>query len=179
MGTAKTNPKSDATDDQEVRARLHDLFKSAGTVMLLSSDGPQIHGRPMGLLRVDDDETMYFTTDQNSEKLDEIAAHPQVSIAVQERSGYAMLQGHASISSDRALIDRLWEDSWKVWYPKGRTDPAIAIIVVSPEHATLWDQSMGRGLSYLYRYIKARVRGEAMEIKPSDHAEVFLGPHTD
>lgn len=179
MGTAKTNPKSDATNDAEVRSKLRALFKSADTVMLLSSDGGRIHGRPMGLLRVDDDETMYFTTDRNSDKLDEMVAQPRVSVAVQQRSGYAMLEGRASISTDRALIDELWEDSWKVWYPEGRTDPAIAIIVVAPEHATLWDQSMGRGLSYLFRYIKARVRGEAMEIEAGDHAEVKLGPHTD
>jgi general stress protein 26 len=87
MGTAKTNPKADATHDEDVRKKLHALFAATETVMLLSTEGNRIHGRPMGLIRVDADETMYFTTDINSEKLGEISVRPEVSIAFQGRGG--------------------------------------------------------------------------------------------
>ena len=45
------------------RARLHDLVKRARTVMLLSqNEDGAVHGRPMRLVRIEANETMYFAT---------------------------------------------------------------------------------------------------------------------
>lgn len=168
MGTAK-NPQ------EEAKAKLHDIVKDARTVLLLTHGADhQIVGRPMSLVRIDDDETVYLVSGKDSKKVSEIRADARVSIAVQDREGIAMIDGEARVSQDRTLIDELWSDSWNVWFPRGKDDPDIAILVVRPLEGAYWDQDLGHGLSYLFRYVKARVTGSEIETKPSDQRKVDL-----
>jgi general stress protein 26 len=155
-------------------ANLRGIIDGARTVMLLShgADG-RIEGRPMALVKTDVDQTLYLTTSIESNKVAEIVANPQVSVTA-SHEGLAIIEGTARISQERALIDELWKDSWRAWYPTGKTDPTIAIIIVTPSEGTYWDMSMTTGLSYLYRHVKARLLGTEMELKPSDAAKVDL-----
>jgi general stress protein 26 len=157
------------------RERLHDLVKGASTVMLLShGEAGKIVGRPMAVARVDDDTTLYLVTSVDSKKVAEIHRDPRVSASIQAGHSFVMIEGDCRVSQDRRLIDELWQDSWKPWFAGGKTDPAIAILVVTPGEGTYWDGGLGNGLSYLYRMAKARVTGDEMEIKPKDQAKVDL-----
>ena len=168
MGTAKTTK-------QDAEEKLHDIVESSRNVLLLThGEGHKIVGRPMALVRVDDDETIYLVASIESKKVSEILRDARVTIAVQNREGVAMIDGEASVAGDQRLIDELWSDSWKVWFPRGKEDPDIAILIVQPREGTYWDQDVGHGLSYLYRYVKARVTGEEIEIKPDDQQKVDL-----
>lgn len=163
---------------EEHREKLHGIVKGTRTVMLLSrGEGGKIVGRPMALVRTDDDTTLYLVTGIDSKKVEEIEREPRVSVAVQARDGYAMIDGTCRVSRDRALIDQLWEDSWKAWFEGGKSDPTIALLVITPNEGTYWDGGIGHGLSYLYRMVKARVSGEEIEIKPTDQGKVDLHKH--
>lgn len=171
MGTAK-NTK------QEAEQKLHDIVESSRNVLLLThGEGHKIVGRPMSLVRIDDDETIYLVATIESKKVSEILRDARVTIAVQNREGVAMIDGEASVAGDQMLIDELWTDSWKAWFPRGKTDPDIAIIVVRPLEGTYWDKDLGAGLSYAYRYLKARVTGSEIDIKNGDHTKVDLRHH--
>lgn len=167
MGTAK--------ETKDPQKKLHAIIDAARTVLLLShgEDG-KIVGRPMALQKSKRDSMMYLASSLDSKKVLEVQQDPRVSLAIQDREGIAMIAGTCHVSQDRALIDELWQDDWKVWWPKGKSDPEIAILVVEPEEATYWDLDLGHGLSYLYRYVKARVTGEHIETKPSDQQKVDL-----
>jgi general stress protein 26 len=115
-----------------------------------------------------------MTTAIGSTKAIEIAADPRVSVSIQSSKGIVVVEGIAKLSQDRAIIDQLWDESWRIWYPEGRTSPSIAIIVVEPEHATYWDTSLGHGLSFLWRMVKARLRGEPIDTNASDVGEIDL-----
>jgi general stress protein 26 len=128
----------------------------------------------MGWARIDDDGTLYFSTGADSKKIAELEAHPEVTLSVQGKADYAVVRGTARISQDRALIRELWEDSWKVWFPEGVDDPTIAIVVVSPDEGTYWDQKSTQGLSFLFRLAKARLTGNAVEIEQGDVQHVPL-----
>lgn len=168
MGTA-TNPQ------EEAQKKLHDIVESARTVLLLThGEDHKVVGRPMSRVHMDDDETIYLVSGIASKKVSEIRSDARVTVAVQDREGIAMIDGTARVSQDRALIDRLWSDSWKVWFPRGKEDPDLAILVVEPNEGTYWDQDLGHGLSYLYRYVKARVTGSEIEVEPSDQRKVKL-----
>jgi len=170
-----TATQQDHVSPQDHRDRLHELVKAATTVMLLShGEGSAIVGRPMAVARVDDDTTLYLVTAVDSKKVDEITRDPRVSVAVQTGHSFVMLDGECRVSQDRQLIDTLWQDGWKPWFAGGKTDPTIAILVVTPNQGSYWDGGLGNGLSYLYRMVKARVTGEAMENKPKDQAKVDL-----
>ena len=168
MGTAKNS-------QEEAQKKLHDIVEAARTVLLLThGEDHKIVGRPMSRVHTDDDETIYLVSGIDSKKVSEIRSDARVTVAVQDREGIAMIDGTARVSQDRALIERLWSDSWKVWFPRGKEDPDIAILVVEPNEGTYWDQDLGHGLSYLYRYIKARVTGSEIEVEPSDQRKVKL-----
>lgn len=171
MGTAQ-NTKQDA------QQKLHDIVESSGNVLLLThGEGHEIVGRPMSLVRIDDDETIFLVTSIESKKVSEILRDARVTIAVQSREGIAMIDGEASVAGDQKLVDELWTDSWKAWFPRGKRDPDIAIIVVRPLEGTYWDRDLGAGLTYAYRYLKARVTGAEIDIKNIDHTKVDLRRH--
>lgn len=174
MGTAKPTKTND-----ELKTMLLDLVKHSRTVVLLThGEDNAICGRPMANVRTTDDVEVYLTTAIDSHKVVELAHSEDVTIAVQTGAGIAMLRGHARVSQDPKLIAELWEDSWKAWYPGGKSDPQIAIVVVEPREATFWQTDLAHGASYIWRQLKARVLGAEVEARPGDEEHVTFGAPT-
>ncbi len=173
MGTAQTNKTP-----EELRTRLHDIVARAHTVVLLdhSPDG-RIVGRPMANVKTDDATRVHLVTSMDSKKIAELHANPRVALSIQDREGHAMIDGEAHVSQDRALIDELWQDSWKVWFNGGKADPNIAIVIVEPLEGTYWDGDFTHGLSYLWRMIKARLTDAPFQARPGDQESVDLRRH--
>lgn len=172
MGT--TIERNDRTRAEHL-SKMLEIVEGADTVVLNTfADNGGIAGRPMALVDRDDDGTLYLTTAIGSTKAIEIACDPHVSVSIQTNKGIVILEGLAKLSQDRTMIDQLWEESWRIWYPEGRTSPSIALIVIEPTHATYWDTSFGHGLSFLWRAVKARLRGEPIDTNPSDVGEIDL-----
>jgi len=89
----------------------------------------------------------------------ELETDPHVNVAMQSQSRFVSVSGHARISRERSLIDELWAESWKVWFPKGKDDPALSIVIVEPFEASYWDASGTTGLRYLFESAKAYLKG--------------------
>ncbi|HEY4176391.1 MAG TPA: pyridoxamine 5'-phosphate oxidase family protein [Kofleriaceae bacterium] len=155
-------------------SKLLSILRSTDTVVLLTRTAERIAGRPMALVDVDDDGTIYLTTAIGSQKAVEIAADPAVNVTAQTSKGIVSIEGTARLTQDRAIIDQLWNDSWRIWYPEGRTSPSIAIVVVSPTEGTYWDTSVAHGLSFLWRAVKARISGDEVETDASDVGSVQM-----
>ncbi len=156
-------------------SKLLEILQGADTVVLNTfAETGGIAARPMALVDRDDDGTLYLTTAIGSTKAIEIAADPHVSVSVQTGKGIVVVEGLAKLTQDRAIIDQLWTESWRIWYPEGRSSPSIAIIVIEPTHATYWDTSLAHGLSFLWRAVKARLRGEPIDTNASDVGEIDL-----
>lgn len=159
-------------------SKLLAILQSADTVVLNTHTlGGRITGRPMALVDCDDDGTLYLTTAIGSTKAIEIAGDPHVSVSVQAGKGLVVLEGDARISQDRTIIDQLWKESWRVWYPEGKASPSIAIIVIEPIEATYWDTSLSHGLSFLWRMVKARLTNAPLDTDPSDVGTIDLRHH--
>lgn len=171
----KYQPRPEEASPEQHRSNLREILDDAGTVMLITRnlDG-STHARPMAVARVDADGTMYFATSLETAKVSEIRTDPRVDIVFQGKMRFAAVSGLARLRHDRALIDELWSESWKLWFSKGKDDPDIVILVVDPERGEYWDQSGARGISFLYRVAKAYVTGQEIESKPEDHGKVRL-----
>ena len=107
-------------------------------------------------------------------KVEEIVVDPQVLVTLQGKTKFAQLSGVASIVKDRALVDRLWKEDWKVWFPKGKDDPSLCLIAVDPERGEYWDNSGAKGLAYLYRAAKAYLQGTRPGASRDQAAKVQL-----
>jgi general stress protein 26 len=154
---------------------LYELLNDFDTAMLVTraADG-QLHARPMAVAELRADADAYFVTSIDSPKIAEIESDADVLLTFQSTSRYAAVYGRVNIVQDRALIERLWKQAWKVWFPRGSSDPSIALLRFDAEHGELWDNAGARGVRYAIEATKAYVRGDTMKTGPDQHRWVRL-----
>ena len=154
---------------------LYELLNGFDTAMLVTraADG-QLHARPMAVAELRADADAYFVTSIDSPKIAEIESDADVLLTFQSASRYAAVYGRVNIVQDRALIDRLWKETWKVWFPRGASDPSIALLRFDAEHGELWDNAGARGVKYAIEAAKAYVRGDTAKTGPDQHRWVRL-----
>lgn len=155
---------------------LNDLLKKFSTAMMITRSGDRsIHGRPMSIAEIGEDGELYFASSLDSGKLRDIELDPEVTLIFQGDSVFISLQGTAHLSTDPELIDRLWSEAWRVWFPEGKNDPSLVILKIDPEDAEYWDNSGGGGLTYAMTAMKAYIKGEQPTIKDTArHAKVAM-----
>ena len=159
----------------EQREHLYDLLKDFDTAMLVtrSPDG-HMHARPMAIAELRSDADAYFVTGIDSPKAAEITAHPTITLTFQSSSQFASVSGRAEVVRDQALIDRLYKEAWKIWFPQGKADPSMALIKFTAQDAEYWDNAGAQGLKFAYRAAKAYLKGETPEEDQKQHAKVDL-----
>ncbi len=157
------------------REHLYKLIKGSKTAMLVTStaDG-SMHARPMNVADFMPDGDTYFSASIDSPKVAEITANPQVLVTFQDGSAIASLAGKAEVVRDRALIEKLWSDAWRVWFPGGKDDPKLCIIKFNATDGEYWDNTGSEGWKYLTRAIKAVAKGETPKVDADQHAKVRL-----
>ena len=144
---------------EELRAHLSELLEKFATAMLVTrtADG-RLRARPLSFAG-ELGGRLYFSTSADSPKVAELQSDPRVAITMQDSLRYVSISGLAEIRDDRSLVERLWREAWRVWFPGGKSDPALRILAVQPEAAEYWDQSGARGLRHLAEMIKAYATG--------------------
>ena len=140
---------------------LYDLLASFATAVLVTRgrDG-HMHARPMAVAEMRADADAYFVTSIDSPKVAEIYADADVLLTFQSAHQYAAIYGRVNIVRERALIDRLWKDSWKIWFPRGPSDPAIALLRFDAERGELWNDLGLLGVQYAFEATKAYLRAD-------------------
>lgn len=161
--------------DNNPQKHLYELLKDFSTAMLVSRDAAgHLHARPMAVADLRPDADAYFATSVESPKVAEIQNAPDVMISFQGKSQFATVTGTASIVRDRALIDKLWSEAWRVWFPGGKDDPNLVLIKVDAQEGEYWDNSGLNGLRYAFEGLKAVVKGERPQTDSDTHAKLRL-----
>jgi general stress protein 26 len=145
--------------DAEKREHLRHLIKEFKTAMLVThTPSGALRARPLAIAdnRADD---LYFATAIDSPKVKEIEVDPHVNVSMQDGKQFVSLSGTARIATDRQLIEETWSEAWKVWFPLGKDDPSLCLLVVDVLDAEYWDESGTKGLRYLFDAAKAYVTG--------------------
>ena len=136
MAREEKTGKSDA----ELRERVWELAEDIRYCTLVSWNGHKQHARPMDA-RIDSDSgTIWFLTDVNGVKDDEIERFPVVTVVFANPSKFKFvtMSGKAAISNDRAKIRELWEKADEAWWDSA-DDPDIRLVTFLPDEAELWD----------------------------------------
>lgn len=120
--------------------RVWELVEKIGICMLASRDGKDIRSRPMAASVDRSEPAVYFLTDAQSHKDEEVRADPSVDLAFADISGqkYVSISGHATVLNDREKIRELWSTPAKAWW-NDPEDPQIRVLKVSPKDAQYWD----------------------------------------
>jgi general stress protein 26 len=145
---------TDATDrnrDNEVPLdkKLDDLYTLIDGIEVAMfttrrSDGALV-SRPMAMQRRTAGVDLWFMTNSETEKLDELAHDPNVNLAFyRDRTReWVSVSGTAILTRDRSIVDGLYAADWKAWLGDeggdrdgGPGDPRIMLILVEAHSVT-------------------------------------------
>ncbi|WP_271176613.1 pyridoxamine 5'-phosphate oxidase family protein [Leifsonia poae] len=135
-GTGTTSGDTASTDDLETIARLIKASKVA--LLTTQTANGDLHSRPLATQEAEFEGDLWFFTQDPSPKIADIHAHPQVNVAYDTGKGYLSIAGTAEVVHDREKVDELWTPSMDAWFPAGKDDPAVALLLVHADSAEFW-----------------------------------------
>ena len=163
------------TRPENTHEHLYELLKGFDTAMLVTHEpSGDLHGRPMAIAELSQDGDTYFATSIDSPKVGEVEKERNCLITFQSSSQYAVVQGLGQIVRDRALIESMWKDTWKVWFPEGKSDPKLCLLKVDAKNVEYWDNIGMQGLKYLFEGLKSVVQKKRPETNQKQNAKVAL-----
>ncbi len=168
--------------NEHVAHRLIDLMKDFRVAMLVTQElapafsdptnsalHSQLRARPMAIAEVSASNTICFSTSMTSAKIEEIRKHPDVLVTMQSATSYVSIGGRCVLSQDPAEISRLWNESWRIWFPTGKDDPELVLIRVPVETGEFWDLQGTKGIRFLWQATMAYFSGEKVADVPDVH----------
>jgi general stress protein 26 len=142
MPIAADRNRDDVPLDRKLKD-LYDLIEGMEIAMFTTrrSDGHLV-SRPMATQTQAEGVDLWFVTDIESNKLDELDFDPHVNLAYyKDRTReWVSVSGTAVISQDRRAIHDLYRKDWKAWFGDqggerdgGPDDPRLALVLVEVE----------------------------------------------
>lgn len=120
--------------------KLATLIEPMDRVAMLTSqdaDGALL-SRPMAPLEMDEQGAVWFFTDRDSTKVEQLATL-NLSFSDAERGTYVSLCGHGELATDRSHIKRLWTPMARPWFPEGTDSEHLTLLKFTPSAAAYWD----------------------------------------
>ena len=130
------------------------------------SDG-QLVSRPMATQTQAEGSDLWFVTDIESNKLDELEFDPNVNLSYYRDGSreWVSVSGSAMVSQDRMAIHELYQHDWKAWFGDeggvrdgGPDDPRLALILVEVNSVTYMKVDKPKPL-VLFEVVKGMVTG--------------------
>jgi general stress protein 26 len=142
--------------------KVRDMIDDIRMAMMTTVDGQgNLVSRPMAVLQMDEDGTLWFFTQRSSPKVDQIDNNDHrvnLAFASVGDANYVSVSGRAEELYDKAKIDELWNPQAKAWFPKGKEDPELILLKVHTDMAEYWDSNASR-MVRLFQQLTAAVTG--------------------
>jgi general stress protein 26 len=164
------------TDTPSLSKKLDDLYELIDgiEIAMFTTRRPDGHlvSRPMATQTQAEGSDLWFVTDIESHKLDELEFDPHVNLAYyRDRTReWVSVSGTATISRDRRAIHELYRPDWKAWFGdeggernSGPDDPRFALILVDVESVTYLKVDKPRPV-VLFEVVKGMVTGSRPDI---------------
>jgi len=133
--------KKDDNQMNEQTEEIRDILDDVDVCMLVDTFQAGLRARPMALHFDDDeDEALWFVTDTDSGKVDEVTIIPSVCVSVLKGRTYASITGDAQIVDDRAKLKDIWNTFFDAWYPDGPDSPDVTLLKVMPRYGEYWKE---------------------------------------
>ena len=169
----------DKNRDNEVplEKKLDDLYKlidgiEVAMVTTRRADGHLV-SRPMQTQRRTTGTDLWFMTNVESEKFEELARDPHVNLAYyKDRTReWVSVSGHAILSRDRDLIESLYQPDWKAWLGDtgdgkrdgGPHDPRIGLILIEAD-SVVYSKSDRPMPVVLFQVVKSMITGDPPKV---------------
>jgi general stress protein 26 len=159
---------------------LHAILHEFSNVMMIVSHTGEVRtarARPMAIARLDEDCTLYFLTSEDTVKVEAITKDSEGMCTGQSKTQHVGLVGQFDVVNNRALINELWSTGAAVWFPRGKEDPAIRVVVFRPRTAEFWDMAGAKGVSALFDMAKSLLTNTSPKANHDSHATVQVSKH--
>ena len=125
---------------QELEQKLWKAIHSDRTLMLGLDGVEDGHARPMTAQIEGDKGPLWFFTAKDSALVQKLSEGHRAFAAFSSKGHdlFASIKGNLSLSTDRTVIDRLWNPFVAAWYEGGKDDPKLALLRLDAEHAEIW-----------------------------------------
>lgn len=134
-------------DRQKALQKLKELIDEVKVCMFATIDNEyQITSRPMQVIQVEDEGTIWFFTNEFSGKVEDISRENTVYLMFSHpgKNSYLHVKGTCSVLEDRQKIDELWSPVLKAWFPEGKDDPKLCLLKVEAQDASYWDSNASK-----------------------------------
>jgi len=155
------------TDNQN-REKLWKLIKGVRFTMIShTTDSQEIHSQPMTMLNTEhmnENKNLYFILKDTNDLVKAINSgrnHIGLSFAEPADSVYVSMSAHAQISTDAALIEKLWNPWAENWF-EGKTDPSVRVLVAEAISAEYWNVTDNK-VTQLFKVLKGSLSGKTNE----------------
>lgn len=146
---ADTTAEKNKDNAVPLEKKLDDLYKLIDGIEIAQfttrrADGDLV-SRPMAVQRRVDGADLWFMTNGDSHKLEELATDPHVNCAFYNMSTreWVSVSGTAVISRNKQLIHDLYQPDWKAWLGDeggakngGPDDPRITLVLIEAHSVT-------------------------------------------
>ncbi len=164
--------------EHENREKLWELIKDVRFAMIShQTETHEIHAQPMTMLnseRMDEDQNVYFILKDTNDIMQAVeAGRNQLGLAFSKPSDdiYVSISAHGEISTDRALIDKLWNPWAENWFD-GKDDPSVRVLVAKAVSAEYWNVTDNK-VTHLLKVLKGNITGKTEE-PDSEHKRLDL-----
>lgn len=146
--------------------KLREMVKDIDFCMLTTIDEQgDPHSRPMSSNGdIDPNGDLWFFTNASSHKVIEVTRTPKVNVsfADPEDQRYVSVTGVAQLVRDKKKIEELWRPEFKMWFPKGKDDPEVALLRISLEKGEYWD-SPSSTIGFALSFVSSLLTGKEAE----------------
>ena len=97
-----------------------------------------LHGRPLLVAHLDPGGDLWFATDRNTGKLDELKQAVEACVTMSGCGEYASVTGLAAEVYDLAKISEFWKESWRTWFPDGAADLSLTLVHLVADFGEFW-----------------------------------------
>jgi len=159
--------------DQKKTDELYELIEDIEIAMLTTRrpDG-RLVSRPMATQKREPIADLWYVTDIESNKMDELEADPHVNLGFFDTKSWewVSVSGTARVSTDRDMIHDLYEPDWKAWFGEiddvrdgGPDDPRLALILVDADSVTYMKQEKSKP-AVLFEILTGVATGERPDV---------------
>ena len=163
----------DAVPTEKKLDDLYELIDGIEVAMFTTrrADG-QLVSRPMQTQERENGVDLWFMTNVETHKLDDLMADPHVNLAYYKDKSreWVSISGIATLSTDRDLVRELYKPDWKAWLGNeggerdgSENDPRIALILVDAQSVTYMKVTKPRPV-VLFEVAKAMVTGSPPDV---------------
>ena len=174
MKQSKAEPTPAAKKLEELYELIADM-----EIALMTTRRPDgmLVTRPMATQKRESIADLWFVTDVESHKVDELHADPHVSLGYYNSKTYewVSVSGTATITQDRGKIRELYQPDWKAWFNDeggerngGPDDPRLALILVEAQSVSYMKTKYSRP-RVLFEIARGLLTGTDPDIGREEH----------